>query len=116
MIWKGSDEGVPFVAVSYTHLDVYKRQLPVFVVMIKMIVNYYCIKDFQKTQKAKNENLPSKILWSVIAILLVIAYGLPLANITINQVIFLGAFVISLILGIYSFIVIQKFDNYKRCV
>ena len=88
--------------------------LPVFVVMIKMIVNYYCIKDFQKTQKAKNENLPSKILWSVIAILLVIAYGLPLANITINQVIFLGAFVISLILGIYSFIVIQKFDNYKK--
>ena len=87
--------------------------LPIFVVMAKLIFSCYCIKDFQKTRKAKNENLPTKILWTAIAILVLISYGLPALNITINSTIFIAIFIISLLLGIYSFITINKFNDYK---
>ena len=83
--------------------------LPIFVVMAKMIVSAYTLIDFKKHKIAKNENLPTKVLWASIAILVAISYGLPIIGVTINQTIFLVIFIASTIAGLYSFFVIHRF-------
>lgn len=88
--------------------------LPIFVVMIKMIVSTYNLYYFEKYRIAKNENLPTKILWIIIALLLGSAYGLPLLRININQTIFTVIFAITFILGIFSFMKINKFKEYIK--
>ncbi|MFQ8661279.1 MAG: hypothetical protein ACLR9X_04170 [Clostridia bacterium] len=88
--------------------------LPIFVVMVKMIVSTYNLYYFERYKIAKNENMPTKILWTTTAILLGIAYGLPLLGININQTIFIITFVISIILGIFSFIKINRFKEYRK--
>ena len=88
--------------------------LPFFVLSIKLIVMNYCIYDFKKTNKASNENLPTKFVWGFILVCLVLAYGGPAINITINQTIFLYIFVIAIILGIYSLIKIHNFKDYRK--
>ena len=88
--------------------------LPFFVVAIKLIVMNYCIYDFKKTNKASNENLPTKFVWGFVAVCLLIAYGGPAINILINSTIFLYIFIISIILGIYSFVKIHNFKDYRK--
>lgn len=88
--------------------------LPIFVVMVKMIVSAYNLCDFEKKQIAQNENLPTKILWGSIAILILMSYGLPYLGVVINQTIFIGIFVISIILGIISLNKIMNFKQYKK--
>lgn len=88
--------------------------LPVFSVATKMIVSSYNLYKFEKTKIAKNENLPTKVLWTLILILVMISYGLPFIGITINKIIFMIIFIISIILGIYSFIKILNFTQYKK--
>ncbi len=88
--------------------------LPFFVVAVKLIVMNYCIWDFKKTKKAKNENIPTAVVWSVIAICVLLAYGLPALNIVINKTIFLSIFVIAIVLGIYSIFVINNFKDYRK--
>ena len=88
--------------------------LPIFVIMVKMIVTIYCLYDFEKTRIARSENLPTKVLWLVIAALLGVAYGIPVLGITINQTIFIVIFILSIILGMYSFIKINNFGEYRQ--
>ena len=88
--------------------------MPIFVVMAKMIVSAYTLIDFKKHKIAKNENLPTKILWLSIALLLAVSYGLPIIGVTINQIIFLTIFIITAIVGVCSFFVINRFTQYKR--
>lgn len=88
--------------------------LPIFVVFSKMIVSYYSIYKFKKTKKATNENIPTKIVWGLIGILLAVGYGIPVLGFTINIPIFLVIFIIFAILGIISFIKINNFTQYKR--
>ena len=85
--------------------------LPFFVLAVKLIVMNYSIYDFKKTNKASNENLPTKFVWGFVAVCLLLSYGLPAINITINVTVFLVAFIISLILGIYSLIKIHTSLN-----
>lgn len=88
--------------------------LPFFVLAVKLIVMNYIIYDFKKTKKARNENLPTKFVWSFVAICLLLAYGLPAINIVLNQTIFTITFIISIIIGIYSLIKIHNFKDYKK--
>ena len=88
--------------------------LPFFAVAIKLIVMNYCIYDFKKTNKASNENLPTKFVWGFVAVCLLLAYGLPAISITIDQNIFLYVFIIAIILGIVSLVKIHNFKDYKR--
>ncbi len=88
--------------------------MPIFVVMAKMIVSAYTLIDFKKHKIAKNENLPTKILWLSIALLIAVSYGLPIIGVTINQIIFLTIFIITTIVGVCSFFVINRFTQYKR--
>ncbi len=87
---------------------------PFFALAIKLIVMNYSIYHFKKTNKASNENLPTKFVWGFVAVCLVLAYGLPAINIVINQSIFLCVFIISIILGIYSLVKIHNFKDYRR--
>ena len=88
--------------------------LPLFVSMVKMNVNYYCIYKFKKNKKTTNENLPTKVVWGAIALCLLLAYGLPYLNIVISNVIFYIIFGVSILTGVYSTIKIHKFNDYKR--
>lgn len=88
--------------------------IPFFAVSVKLIVMNYSIYDFKKNNKASNENLPTKIVWGFVGVCLLLAYGLPAINITINQTIFIGIFIITMILGIYSLVKIHNFKDYRR--
>ena len=88
--------------------------LPFFVVAIKLIVMNYSIYYFKKTNKASNENLPTKFVWGFVGVCLLLAYGLPAINIVLNKNIFLLIFIISIIIGIYSLIKIHNFKDYKK--
>ena len=88
--------------------------IPFFVLSIKLIVMNYSIYKFKKTNKASNENLLNKFGWSFVGICLLLAYGLPAINITINQTIFLYIFIVAIILGIVSLVKIHNFKNYRR--
>ena len=88
--------------------------LPFYILAVKLIVMNYCIYDFKKTNKATSENLPTKIVWSFVGVCLLLAYGLPFLGITINSTIFLCVLIITIILGIYSFIKIHNFKDYRK--
>ena len=88
--------------------------LPIFVLAIKLIVMNYCIYDFKKNKKISNENIQTKAGWLFVAVCLILAYGLPAINITINGTMFLGIFIILLLLGIYSLIKIHTFKDYRK--
>ena len=45
---------------------------------------------------------------------MLLAYGLPAINVTINSIIFLCVFVITMILGIYSLVKIHNFKDYRK--
>ena len=62
--------------------------LPIFVLAIKLIVMNYCIYDFKKNKKISNENIQTKAGWLFVAVCLILAYGLPAINITINGTMF----------------------------
>ena len=88
--------------------------IPFFVLAIKLIVMNYSIYKFKKTNKASNEKLLNKFSWGFIGICLLLAYGLPAINITINQTIFLYIFILAIILGIVSLVKIHNFKDYRR--
>ena len=88
--------------------------LPFFALAIKLIVMNYCLYDFKKTNKAPNENLPTKFVWGFVAVCLLLAYGLPAINIVLNQTVFLCVFIIAIILGIISLVKIHNFKDYRR--
>lgn len=88
--------------------------IPFFVLAIKLIVMNYSIYKFKKTNKTSNENLLNKFSWGFVGICLLLAYGLPAINITLNQTIFLYIFILALILGIVSLVKIHNFKDYRR--
>ena len=88
--------------------------MPFLVIFIKTIYNSYILYDFNKNRKIKNENVPTKLIWTLIAIFVILAYGLPFTNICITENVFYILFTISLILGIIAFRYVAKFKEYKK--
>ena len=88
--------------------------IAIFLLGVKLIVMNYILHDFKKTRKARNENLPTKFVWSFVAICLLLAYGLPAINITLDQTVFIAVFAISGMLGLYSLIKVHTFKEYKK--
>ena len=88
--------------------------LPFFSLAIKAIVMNYCLHRFKKTNQIANENLPTKLVWSFIAICLLLAYALPAIQITITQTIFVYVWSIAILFGIYSLVKIHHFKNYRK--
>ncbi len=88
--------------------------MPIFVVMIKLCASGRFLYDFNKIGKARNENIPTKKVWVIVALLLGLAYGLPYLKITLNILIFMIIFIGFSVLGIYSFIKIKNNNQYKK--
>ena len=88
--------------------------MPFFVMFVKTIYNSYILYDFSKSKKIKNENTPTKIIWILIAIFVILAYGMPFLNITITENVFYVLFIISVILGILAFRYVAQFKEYKK--
>ena len=88
--------------------------MPIFVIFIKTIYNSYILYDYNKNGKIKNENTPTKGIWLLIAIFVILAYGLPALNFTITENIFYILFVITAIFGIIAFRYIARFKEYKK--
>ena len=87
--------------------------MPLFVICAKMCFNAYTLIKYDKSNLVINENTLTKTFWIVIIGLVVFAYGLPYLGLSINYFIFIIIFLVSLVLSIYSFIIIKKFDKYK---
>ena len=88
--------------------------MPIFVMFIKTIYNSYILYDFSKNKKIKNENVPTKGTWILIAIFVILAYVLPVLNITINENLFYILFAISVVIGVASFVYVSRFKEYKK--
>lgn len=88
--------------------------LPIFVIFVKAIAAQGYLRDFKKTKIARNENLPTKIVWVEMIFFVLLAYGLPLLNIELNIAFFLFFFSISAFAGIYSLISIAHFQEYRK--
>lgn len=88
--------------------------LPFVVVSFKLIVSHLYLKKYMKTKIATNENVPDKVLWTSIIILVGCAYGLPYLKIVMPFYLFLVLSVVAILYGIYAFIKIIKFTQYKQ--
>lgn len=88
--------------------------MPIFVAMVKMIFTNYNIHCFKKTKDANKKTIIRKLVLILIPALLVISYVIPLLGLIINQSIFIIMFCLIFILGILSFIKINKFKDYKK--
>lgn len=84
--------------------------MPIYVVMVKTIANNYNIWRYKRKNKIDNGVLE----WGFVLVSLVMAYGLPFIGISINENVFIIIFIISCILGIFSFIRIYSFNGYKK--
>ena len=88
--------------------------MPLFVVMMKTIVNTYYLYRYEKSRKIRNENKPEVVLWVMIVTLLISAYLLPSLGIMMNEVIFLMLFIVTSIIGFMSFRYVNNFNEYGR--
>ena len=89
--------------------------MPFFVAMIKIIViGIFSISDFKKNRVVKNENLPTKKVWILLASLLLLGFGLPYLGVVINQIIYIILFLISIVFAIIALKEIITFKDYKK--
>jgi len=87
--------------------------LPIFVVLVKFIGNMFFLKIYDIRKKVITEN-NFFLIGTVTVIGLILAY-LPLfTGISINYILFIVIFIISLIVGIISLIYIFKNNNYSK--
>lgn len=85
-----------------------------FIASVKMIVGAYCLYDYKKNNVIINENKPIKYIWIIVGICLILAYGLPYIGFAITPTIFIILAIISIVLGIFSIIYINKFNSYRE--
>ena len=89
--------------------------MPLFVALVKIIViGMFSIPDFKKNKVVNNENLPTKKVWILLAVLALLDFGLPYLGIVINQIIYLVLFSVSVIFGIIALREIITFKDYKK--
>lgn len=89
--------------------------MPLFVALIKIIViGIFSIPNFKKNKVVNNENLPTKKVWTLLATLLLLGFGLPYLGIVISRIIYIISFSISFILGIIALREIITFKDYKK--
>ena len=86
---------------------------PIFVMMVKTFINSLSLMDFKRTKDAKNENLPTSVVWILLLVLLLCAYALPYISIVMPAWLFLIFFLLSIGLGIFGFYQVFHFPYYR---
>ncbi len=87
--------------------------MPLLVCGVKLIVAAITLYDCRDGEKVRNENLPSVIVWTGTALLLIAAY-LPLfLGYLMNEAIFLALIGMIVVIGIFCLIYIWQFKKYR---
>ncbi len=87
--------------------------LPIFVVFMKIIGNRILLMYYEKKNKVLNEN--NFVLFGITsAIGLLLAYGLPYIGYSINNFIFVGIFILSFVLGLFSLKHLLASNDYNK--
>lgn len=86
--------------------------LPIAVVGLKSAMIAISLRDYKRTGKAANENRVGKFYWISVAILLAVAYGLPVLNIMLPKIASVVILLASAVAGILSIKIIVNFDEY----
>lgn len=84
------------------------------VIFAKQCYSAWALLGYKRTNKANNENKPSVILWTVVAILLVAAFLPPYLGYAISERVFVIFTVLMIIPAVLSMIYILKFDEYRK--
>lgn len=87
--------------------------IPLFVAGCKLFVAARCLRDYEKTGKAANENVLGKFVWISIFLLLAAAYGLPALGIVLPLMLSVGLMIVAMVLGLISVRKIYVFDRYR---
>lgn len=88
--------------------------VPIFVVSIKLCYTAFMLLNNEKDNKTKNENKPSVILWTAVAILLVAAFLPPYLGYAISEMMFLILAVLMIIPGVLALKYVLSFRYYRR--
>ncbi len=87
--------------------------IPFFVSGLKLAAAARSLMYYEKTGQALSENNLGKLGWTVLAVLLAAAYGLPAVGITLPMTVSVGIMVFSVVWGGFSIRKILKFDSYR---
>lgn len=87
---------------------------PFFVIATKLVTAWLILFRYKKTGECTNENLPPKLAWSMIGVLLLVAYGLPYLGITIPIVVVGIASCLIIGVAIFAITQILCFDAYRE--
>ncbi len=88
---------------------------PLFVIGLKMMLAARSLRVYEKTEKAVNENLPGKVIWSAAAVLLAAAYGLPALGVVMPWWASAMCMVVGIAGGLLSVRTICTFEHYRAC-
>lgn len=88
--------------------------MPFYVASAKVIFGAYSLRKYEKTGITINENKPIKFICVLVAIGLILAYGLPFLGITISPLVFMGIVLITIIIGLFSIKYIKNFNKYRE--
>ena len=88
--------------------------LPLLVCSAKITMAAINLRKYNKEKKVINENNPPKSYWIFMFVFLLCAYGIPFLNITINEPILCFLLIISIGIGLFSWLQIWKFSYYRK--
>jgi hypothetical protein len=84
--------------------------VPIYVVSIKLCYTAQVLNN----KKIKNENKPSAMLWTTVALLLIAAFLPPYLGYAVSEMIFCSLAVVLIIPGVFALNYILRFDEYRR--
>ena len=87
--------------------------LPFSIAGLKLFVAATSLWDYEKRGLAYNENRLGKFLWAFVALMVIIACGLPAVNIAVPQIVSTALFIAFVPLGIIGAVKVIRFDEYK---
>lgn len=87
--------------------------LPFSIVGLKLFVAATSLWDYEKRGLAYNENRLGKFLWAFVALMIIVACGLPAVNIAVPQIVSTALFIAFVPLGIIGAVKVIRFDEYK---
>lgn len=86
--------------------------IPFFVVSLKLIMASISLVHYERTKKAPNEDQINYLIWGVILLLLLGAYGLPALQISLPISISMAIMVVSILAGALSICKVFTFRHY----
>ncbi len=87
--------------------------LPFSIAELKLFVAATSLWDYEKRGLAYNENRLGKFLWAFVALMIIVACGLPAVNIAVPQIVSTALFIAFVPLGIIGAVKVIRFDEYK---